>query len=427
MGWLLVADFCKTVHFEGITFGAIIPQVVVCGTLTRRAMEPTWMTASNARNERIGSELKAMIQAPPGYNIVGADVDSQELWIASVLGRSFISKLSWVPRFCVLGDAHHAKLHGATPLGWMTLSGTKAKNTDMHSVTAQAVGISRDHAKVINYARIYGAGQQFAERLLSQFNPSMSESEARSKASKMFALTKGKKLYILKSDYLLDFEDKPYGKWQAFQIAKACGKTVNEMFVESKWVGGTESAMFNRLEEIANCTEPRTPFLGGRLTRALETDSDRFMTTRVNWVVQSGAVDFLHLMLASMKWIMGDKIRFCISFHDEVRYIVPEKFKYKAALALHVSNLLTRSFCVYRLGIHDLPQSVAFFSSVEIDTVLRKECDDDCQTPSNPHGLEKGYGIKNGEGLDIYKAIEKAQGQNCYWYDEDKFEEIQQR
>lgn len=27
-----------------------------------------------------------MIQAPPGYHIVGADVDSQELWIASILG-----------------------------------------------------------------------------------------------------------------------------------------------------------------------------------------------------------------------------------------------------------------------------------------------------------------------------------------------------
>ena len=27
-----------------------------------------------------------MIQAPPGYHFVGADVDSQELWIASLLG-----------------------------------------------------------------------------------------------------------------------------------------------------------------------------------------------------------------------------------------------------------------------------------------------------------------------------------------------------
>lgn len=118
-------------------YGAIIPQVVVCGTLTRRAVEPTWMTASNAHAERIGSELRSMVQAPPGYSIVGADVDSQELWIASVLG-----------------DASHARIHGVTPLGWMTISGNKTSQTDMHSVTAKAIGISRNHAKVINYARL---------------------------------------------------------------------------------------------------------------------------------------------------------------------------------------------------------------------------------------------------------------------------------
>ena len=27
-----------------------------------------------------------MIQSPPGYHFVGADVDSQELWIAALLG-----------------------------------------------------------------------------------------------------------------------------------------------------------------------------------------------------------------------------------------------------------------------------------------------------------------------------------------------------
>jgi len=39
-----------------------------------------------SQDDRIGSELKAMIQSPVGYHFVGADVDSQELWIAAVLG-----------------------------------------------------------------------------------------------------------------------------------------------------------------------------------------------------------------------------------------------------------------------------------------------------------------------------------------------------
>lgn len=89
---------------EDEKYGAIIPQVAVSGTLTRRAVEPTWMTASNAYEDRIGSELKGMIQAPPHCCFVGADVDSQELWIASVIG-----------------DASFSGIHGSTALGWMTL------------------------------------------------------------------------------------------------------------------------------------------------------------------------------------------------------------------------------------------------------------------------------------------------------------------
>ena len=66
--------------------GFILPQIIPMGTITRRAVENTWLTASNAKKNRVGSELKSMIKAPPGYCFVGADVDSQELWIASLVG-----------------------------------------------------------------------------------------------------------------------------------------------------------------------------------------------------------------------------------------------------------------------------------------------------------------------------------------------------
>ncbi|XP_034946389.1 DNA polymerase subunit gamma-1, mitochondrial [Chelonus insularis] len=385
------------------SYGAIIPQVVVSGTLTRRATEATWMTASNAHIERVGSELRAMVQAPPGFSIVGADVDSQELWIASLIG-----------------DAYCAGIHGATPFGWMTLIGNKSNGTDMHSVTAKAVGISRDHAKVINYARIYGAGQKFAERLLKQFNPSMTPFEALTKSRKMFNITKGKKVFRLKSEFISDdLLDLNYSGLEAHRIAKVFGKSVAEMFGSGHWIGGSESAMFNRLEEIAESTYPVTPFLNSRLSRALEVDEehkDKYLPTKINWVVQSGAVDFLHLMLVTMRWLMKDNARFCLSFHDEIRYIVPSRYKYNAALAMHVTNLLTRSFCALRLGIADLPMSVAFFASVEVDTVLRKEATADCKTPSNPYGLENGYGISPGESLDIWKAIEKSGGLLGSWH-----------
>lgn len=34
---------------EESQYGAILPQVITAGTVTRRAVEPTWLTASNAR------------------------------------------------------------------------------------------------------------------------------------------------------------------------------------------------------------------------------------------------------------------------------------------------------------------------------------------------------------------------------------------
>src|SRR5437870_3805774 len=85
------------------------------------------------------------------------------------------------------------------------------------------------------------------------------------------------------------------------------------------------------------------------------------MTSRINWVVQSSAVDYLHLMLVCMRWLCDevlklDGARFTISIHDEVRYMVRSEDKYKAALALQITNLLTRSMFAYSLGMNDLPQ-----------------------------------------------------------------------
>ncbi len=62
-----------------------------------------------------------------------------------------------------------------------------------------------------------------------------------------------------------------------------------------------------------------------------------------------------------------------ISIHDEIRYLVRYDDRYRAALALHVSNLLVRSMFCARIGMTNLPAGVAFFSAVDVDTVMRKE------------------------------------------------------
>ena len=63
-----------------------------------------------------------------------------------------------------------------------------------------------------------------------------------------------------------------------------------------------------------------------------------------------------------------------------------------------------------RLGLNDLPLSVAFFSGVDVDKVLRKEPNMDCVTPSNPLGLLKGYGVEYGESLTVHDVIAKTGG-----------------
>ncbi|XP_077988587.1 DNA polymerase subunit gamma-1-like [Glandiceps talaboti] len=426
--WLEKNELPRTVtrhldYEEEGSYGAILPKIVTAGTVTRRAVEPTWLTASNARADRVGSELKAMVQVPPGYHFVGADVDSQELWIASLLG-----------------DAKFAGFHGCTAFGWMTLQGNKSERTDLHSKTADTINISRDQAKIFNYGRIYGAGQAFAIRLLTQFNHRMSQDEARSKAATMYQATKGVKMYKLRDDVrqLVKkvFNTKKQAKWVSLTDLKRIRRELRTMMDYStadtdsyislvdlidantidltqtkEWKGGSESEMFNKLENIAMSDEPRTPVLECRISRALEPQSvnSEFLTSRINWVVQSSAVDYLHLMLVSMRWLL-DKYdidgRFSISIHDEVRYLVNSEDKHRAALALQISNLLTRCMFAYKVGMKDLPQSVAFFSSVDIDTVLRKESHMDCKSPSNPHGLHRGYGIPTGDALDIYQVLD---------------------
>ncbi|KAA1475033.1 gamma DNA-directed DNA polymerase [Dentipellis sp. KUC8613] len=356
---------------SGKKWGIIVPQVITMGTVTRRAIEKTWLTASNAKKNRVGSELKAMVRAPPGYAIVGADVDSEELWISSVMG-----------------DAQFG-LHGATAIGWMTLEGTKSAGTDLHSKTASILGISRDQAKVFNYSRIYGAGMRHAVLLLLQANARMLPEEAQKLAEQLYASTKGKNTHR------------------------------TDIFGRKFWFGGTESFVFNKLEEIALSDRPQTPALGCGVTYALskeylpaEFGSD-YMPSRINWVVQSSGVDYLHLLIVAMEHLTatyGIEARYLISVHDELRYLVKEEDKYRAALALQIANLWTRSLFAYRLGMDDLPQGVAFFSAVDIDHVLRKETDMPCVTPS------QAVPIAPGECLDIQTVLAKTKG-GSLWAD----------
>lgn len=363
--------------------GIIIPQIIPMGTITRRSVEKTWLTASNAKKNRLGSELKSLIRAPPGYCFVGADVDSEELWIASLMGDA------------VFGT------HGGSALGWMTLEGTKNEGTDLHSKTAQILGISRGEAKVFNYGRIYGAGKKFATTLLKKFNPEIGEKEAASTANNLYTATKG--------------------------ISGA----INKVRV---WYGGSESVVFNRLEQIAEQDYPRTPVLGAGITQALQKsnlNANSFLPSRINWAIQSSGVDYLHLLLVSMEFLCkyySIDARLCITVHDEVRFMTKWEDRYKCAMALQIANLWTRAMFCYQVGIDDVPQSCAFFSAVDIDWVLRKEVDFECVTPSSTDKLPSGESMDINQllELDDVKQMLSLKPLDEFWKTKDSYDEIGQ-
>lgn len=351
--------------------GLILPQVITMGTVTRRAVEATWLTASNAKKNRVGSELKAMVRAPEGYKFVGADVDSEELWIASVMGDSQFG------------------MHGGTAIGWMTLEGTKSAGTDVHSKTAKILNTSRNNAKIFNYSRIYGAGTKHAVQLLLQHDPKLTKERATTLAKDLYLKTKGNKTMTR----LL-----PKGR-----------KMVH------LWHGGSESYLFNTLEKIAGKSRPTTPALGAGVTDALKRGflpedgvfGSDYLPSRINWVVQSSGVDYLHLLIVAMEWLIQRydiKARYMISVHDELRYMVKDEDTHRAALALQVANAWVRALFSYNLGMDELPQSIAFFSAVDVDHVLRKEVDMSCVTPSQPTPIPAG------ECFDIEEILKLTNG-----------------
>lgn len=121
-----------------------------------------------------------MVECPRGWKLVGADVDSQEQWLAAIFGDS------------IMGTGHA----GSTPFSAMQLSGTKSNRTDLHSVIADEMKISRNHAKTLNYARLYGSGQHHAREFLIQ--QEVPEAEAHEISAKLFEKTKGTKWrYVL--------------------------------------------------------------------------------------------------------------------------------------------------------------------------------------------------------------------------------------
>ena len=280
---LITKDKCEKYGFH-------CPMQAPHGTVSRRAADRFWMV-STRDGERIGERCFHNVQTPPGYCYITADVDSQEMWIASLFA-----------------DMHKGLNElGTTGVSYMTLSGTKEAGTDIHTITAKSVGIDRQSAKVLNYARLYLCGKAKAVGLIGG-NPG-----DELVVDKLWEYTKGKKFrqkteiseqaekytqeVIKKLTDDRGHDDIELKKFTRIHMSMKRNEKIDkykELFfirslhehcprsridiksfdrvktrMERVWKDGVESDLFNYLEQSTKIAEPTLPVLGGYLPKSL--------------------------------------------------------------------------------------------------------------------------------------------------------------
>ena len=323
----------------------MMPEIIAHGTVTRRTVESLMVTMCSTKKHRIGTELKTRIQCPPGWKIVGADFDGQELQIASIYA-----------------DAWEGGFIGASPMAHTVLSGSKEKGTDAHTKLAKAIDTNRDVAKGVGFAMLYGAGVRTIANTIKKTYKDRSASELRQFSNRALIFKKGQKT--------------PDGQYE----------------------GGSDSGCYNYMEDIALRTKiPTLPCLGTKISTALRPAAvgDDFHTGRINWTIQSSGAEMLAVILTATHWLARRfKIpaQFILSIHDEVWWMVPEKYAESFAVLFQMAHLYSWARFQASVKMCDVPLSRAFFSSVAIDNRLRKSPDECTATPSNPRGIDEPDG-----------------------------------
>ena len=341
---------------QGVDWNVSMPEIIAHGTVTRRTVESLMVTMCSTKKHRIGTELKTRVQCPEGWKIVGADFDGQELQIASIYADS------WEGGFI-----------GASPMAHTILSGSKQKGTDAHSALATAVGIDRDTAKGVGFAMLYGAGVRTIGNTIKKSQKDRKPSELKQYATQALQFKKGRKN------------------------------------MDGHYEGGSDSGCYNFMEHIALKTRiPTLPGLGTKISTALRPAAvgDDFHTGRINWTIQSSGAEMLAMLLTSTHWLCRKfKIpaQFILSIHDEVWWMVPEKYAEQFAVTFQMAHLYAWAKFQAAVGMCDVPLSRAFFSGVAIDDRLRKTPSECTVTPSNPSGKKEPDG-KEYSMLDMAEA-----------------------
>ncbi len=347
--------FVEANNPEGSEWQVSMPEIIAHGTVTRRTVESLMVTMCSTKPHRVGTELKTRVQCPPGWKIVGADFDGQELQIASIYA-----------------DAWEGGFVGASPMAHTILSGAKEKGTDAHTMLAKAVDIDRDTAKGVGFAMLYGAGVRTIGNTIKKNFKDRKPSELKQYATQALAFKKGVR------------------------------------GPEGFFTGGSDSGCYNFMENIALKQKvPTLPCLGTKISTALRPAAvgTDFHTGRINWTIQSSGAEMLAILLTATHWLARRfkvPAQFILSIHDETWFMVPEKYAQHFAVVFQMAHLYSWAKFQAACNMPDLPLSRAFFSGVAIDDRLRKSPHECTVTPSNPKGKKE----PDGEEFSMLKMAE---------------------
>jgi DNA polymerase gamma 1 len=331
---------------QGAEFNLIVPASVPHNTSTNRAGENLWLTVPDPKYDKIGSEIKTRVQAPEGYVFVESDFDAQEAVVASIFA-----------------DSYH-KIAGSTQFSHSILAGSKDDGSDMHSMTAKAIGISRAVAKGCNYGMLYGCGAKTLANTIRKGNKAIPMREAMEMGKKLIKIKKGQK-------------------------ASRTSQTL---------IGGSDSYAYNEMARVANMPCPINPLSGTKMSTAFRpsTVGTDFWTMRNNWCIQSTGSAMLHAFMTAMEWLIDKyelEAEFCMSVHDSILYLCPEAQAEKVAALFQVAHAWCWAWLRYNYEIYELPVANAWLSSIEIDKIFRKSATSSTKTVSQQKAEGDGYSV----------------------------------
>jgi DNA polymerase gamma 1 len=348
----------KVLTPKGEEFSLIIPASVPHNTSTNRAGENLWLTVPDPKYDKIGSEIKTRVQAPKGYVFVESDFDAQEAVVASIFA-----------------DSYH-KVAGSTQFSHSILAGSKDDGSDMHSMTAKAIGISRAVAKGCNYGMLYGCGAKTLANTIRKGNKNIPMKEAMEMGRKLIKIKKGEK-------------------------ASRLSQTL---------IGGSDSYAYNEMARIANMPCPINPLSGTKMSTAFRPSSvgTDFWTMRNNWCIQSTGSAMLHAFMTAMEWLISHyelEAEFCMSVHDSILYLCPEPQAEKVAALFQVAHVWCWAWMRYNYGIYELPVANAWLSSIEIDKIFRKSADSSTKTVSQQKDEENGRSVSVQDLIPVFNSM----------------------